>query len=82
MIYRFWRGWMVFFELYAKQRRKKHGAGRAPFLQAVYCAACGQAIVDHLRRRKPKMPAHAKLAQFLEFGLLPSPPSQDTEAGK
>ncbi len=58
-------GWLVFFELLAKQRRKRHGAGKPPLLQAIYVASCGQYIADQQQRCPGRLPWHGRLAQWI-----------------
>jgi hypothetical protein len=57
-------GWRLFFELVAHQRRKKHGAGKQPWLLSIYNAGCGRGVT----LRPQIVPWEARLAQFLATG--------------
>jgi len=51
---RWLHGWWLFFDMYSLQRRKVHGAGKAPVNQAVFVALCGRMIsLGGLPRKHP-----------------------------
>lgn len=54
-MHRYLHGWSVFIEFYRSQRRKKHGAGKVGFRQAIFMARCCRWIAaqQHLPHRNP-----------------------------
>ncbi len=50
MLRQYIEGWRVFWQMYAHQRRKKHGTGPAPVIRALRMASCGRWLVDGQHR--------------------------------
>ena len=59
---RYLHGWQCWWEGLRKARRKKHGAGKQPWLIALKTAACYRFIVDGQHCNPPRLPRYLRRA--------------------